>query len=78
MDRDHLRRHRLFAGGDEFIQMLDPEPDVLADPGAADLSLPDRICDPAYRHVEIRSGFVDRQQRSLLRGPARLIRGQLA
>jgi hypothetical protein len=30
LDRDHVRRHRLFAGGDEFVQMLDAEPDVLA------------------------------------------------
>ena len=60
-DRDDVRCHRLFAGGDEFVQMLDAEPDVLADPGAADLSLPDRISDPACGHVEIRRGFVDRQ-----------------
>jgi len=39
----------LFAGGDEFVQMLDAEPDVLADPGAADLALSDRISDPACR-----------------------------
>jgi hypothetical protein len=78
LDRDHVRRHRLFAGGDEFVQMLDAEPDVLADPGAADLALSDRICDPACRHVEIRRGFVDRQKGSLLRGRPRLIRGELA
>lgn len=57
--------------------MLDPEPDVLADPGAADLSLSDRISDPACGHVEIRRGFVDRQKRSLCLnqtfGPAKLL-----
>jgi hypothetical protein len=52
--------------------MLDAEPDVLADPGAADLALSDRISDPACGHVEIRRGFVDRQQRSLLRRRTRL------
>jgi hypothetical protein len=26
LDRDHVRCHRLFAGGDEFVQMLDAEP----------------------------------------------------
>ena len=79
LDRDHVRRHRLFAGGDEFVQMLDPEPDVLADPGAADLALPDRISDPACGHVEIRRGLVDRQQRSLLRRRTRLTtHGELA
>jgi hypothetical protein len=72
LDRDHVRRHRLFAGGDQFVQMLDPEPDVLADPGAADLSLSDRISDPACGHVEIRRGFVDRHERSLLRRRTRL------
>ncbi len=59
MDRDHVRRHRLLAGGDQLVQMLDPEPDVLADPGAADLALPDRLSDPACGHVEIRRGFVE-------------------
>jgi hypothetical protein len=49
LDRDHVRCHRLFAGGDEFVQMLDAEPDVLADPGAADLALPDRIQRPSVR-----------------------------
>jgi hypothetical protein len=53
LDRDHVRRHRLFAGGDQLVQMFDPEPDVLADPGAADLALSDRISDPACGHVEI-------------------------
>jgi len=55
LDGDHVRRHRLFASGDEFVQMLDPEPDVLADPGAADSVLSDRISDPACGHVEIRA-----------------------
>jgi hypothetical protein len=57
---------------DEFVQMLDPKPDVLADPGAADLALSDRISDPACGHVEIRRGLVDRQKRSLLRRRTRL------
>ena len=72
MDRDHVRRHRLFAGGDQFVQMLDPEPDVLADPGAADSALPDRISNPTCRHVQIGGGLVDRHERSLLRRRMRL------
>jgi hypothetical protein len=28
--------HRLFAGGDEFLEVFDAKADVLADPGAAD------------------------------------------
>ena len=78
LNRDHVRRHRLFAGGDEFVQMLDPEPDVLADPGAADLALSDRISDPACGHVEIGRGLVDRHERSLLRRRTRLTHRELA
>jgi hypothetical protein len=78
LDRNHFRRHRLFAGGDQLVQMLDAEPDVLADSGAADLALPDRVSDPARGHVEVRRGFVDRQKRSLLRRRTRLIRRKLA
>lgn len=57
--------------------MLDAEPDVLADPGAADLALSDRVSDPACGHIEIRRGLVDRHERSLLRR-TRLIHRELA
>jgi hypothetical protein len=58
--------------------MLDPESDVLADPRAADLSLPDRISDPACGHIEVRRSLVDGHERLLLRRLARLTRRELA
>jgi hypothetical protein len=47
--------------------VLDPEANVLADPGAADLALPDGVGDPAGGHVEVGRCFVDGQQRLMAR-----------
>src|SRR5829696_2365076 len=58
--------------------MFDAEPDVFADPGAADLALSDCICDPACGHVEIQRGLVDRHERLLLRRRTRLTHRELA
>ena len=46
------RGDRLLADFDELLEMLGSEPDVLADPGAANLPLADRIGDPANRDVQ--------------------------
>ena len=60
MDRDHVGGDGLFAGGDEFVKVLDAEADVFSDAGAPNLALPDGVGDPADGDVEVLSGLVNR------------------
>jgi hypothetical protein len=53
---------RLFPCRDELIKVLELEPNVLANPGAADTPLPDGLSDPARRHMEILGRLVDVQE----------------
>lgn len=53
------RSDRLFACGNELIEMLDAEAHVLSDSGASDPALTHRVRYPVAGHVEVRSCFVD-------------------
>lgn len=52
----------LLSGLDQLLKVLCSEAHVLADPSAPDAACRDRLGHPPLRHVEIGSGFGDREQ----------------
>jgi hypothetical protein len=57
-------RDGLLPTGDQLFKMASSEPDVLADPGAADAPLLHRVLQPPDRYVQVVGRFLDGQQAS--------------